>query len=105
MRTPTHGPVTQQKRDVTYCRTLNVGARLLEQRRDPFDGEHLSGKMREQYGLIAGARSDLEHLLVASELEQLQILRMNRRLRDGLSAADRKWRVLVRLVPQSGRHE
>ena len=61
--------------------------------------------MREQHGLIPRARSDLEHALLARELEQLEIAGVHPRLRDRLTVADRQRRVLVRAMAQPGRHE
>src|SRR6266568_4653683 len=61
--------------------------------------------MREEHGLISGSGAHLEHALFAVEMQELEILGVDRWLGDRLAAADGKRRVLVRLVPQSGRNE
>src|SRR6185312_11866559 len=61
--------------------------------------------MREQHRLIARASSDLEHLLLSSELEQLEIARVYPRLRDRLPVPDGQRRILVSAMPQPGWHE
>ena len=80
-------------------------ARRREQRRNALDREDLRDEMREQHGLIARAGADLEHALAALEREDLEVPRMDARLRDGLPAADRKRRILVRAMAHAGGHE
>ena len=98
-------PSPSRSDTLLHARALNVLARLLEQRRNPLDREHLRHEMREQHRLIARARADLEHALLARELQQLEIARVHPRLRDRLPVADRQRRVLVRAMPQPRRHE
>src|SRR5262245_23342342 len=57
--------------------------------------------MREEHGLITGARTNLENALIALELKQLEIARMHPRLRDRLTVADRQRRVFIRAMPQA----
>ena len=91
---PAHAAVAKQERDVAHAGELHRFARLLQQRRNALDREDLLHEMREQHGLIAGARAHLEHALFARELQQLEIPRMDERLRDGLPIADRQRRSL-----------
>src|SRR5207237_3278250 len=53
----------------------------------------------------ARPRPDLEHFLGAFQSEQLQVVRMNVRLRNRLSVTDWQRRVFIRAMPNAGRHE
>src|SRR5450830_932103 len=79
--------------------------RLLVQGRDALDGEHLVDQMRQERGLIASARPDLENALGSLELEQLEVLRMNQWLGDRLTITDRQWRVVVGSVTDTSWNE
>src|ERR1051326_6298145 len=57
---------------------------------DPLDGENALGALGEDRGLIPGPRTDLEHALLAAELERLAHRRDHVRLRDRLLLADRQ---------------
>ena len=77
----------------------------IQQRRDPFHGENLRRELGEQRRLISRSGSDLEDFLLAGEAEQLEISRVNRRLRNRLAVADRKRGILVGTMPDSRRHK
>ena len=66
---------------------------------------HLVRELGEYRGLVARSGADVEDALVAAQREQLADQRDHRRLRDRLSAADRKRGVLVRTAAQFLRHE
>src|SRR6476646_9149231 len=61
--------------------------------------------MRQQHGLVARARAHLQDAFVAGEMEELEVSRMHRWLRDGLPASYRQRRILIRAVAHAGRHE
>jgi uncharacterized protein (TIGR00255 family) len=63
------------------------------------------GELGKHCGLVAGARSDIEHALRAPERERFADPRDHVRLRDRLAGADRQRRIVVRAVAQVGRHE
>src|SRR6267143_1192575 len=99
---PTQRSVSKEKRNIPCADLSDRFTCLVQQLRYALDGEHLSGELRQQSGLISGAGSDLEHLLVAGELEELQIPGVDRRLGNGLSAANRKGRILVGSMANAG---
>src|SRR6185503_4441987 len=73
--------------------------------RNAFYRKHLRHEMRKQHREVSRTGADLEHSLLARELEQLEIPRVDPWLRDRLAVADWQRRVLVRAVPKAGRHE
>ena len=77
----------------------------IEERRDPLHSENLRRKLRKQRRLVSRAGSNLEDLLLSGEVEQLEISRVNRRLRNRLAVADRKRGILVGTMPDSRRHK
>ena len=70
-------------------------ARALGELRDPLDRVHLGRELGEHRRLVAGARADVEHPLVAAQRERLADARDHVRLRDRLLAADRQRGVVV----------
>ena len=76
-----------------------------EERADALDGEHLRHEVRQQHRLIAGTGADLQRAFVARERQELEVARVNGRLRDGLPIADRQRRILIGPMANSRRHE
>jgi hypothetical protein len=64
--------------------------RLVEQRLDAFDGVNLARELREDGGLVAAARADLQHLVVRLGVEPLGHERDHVRLADRLPMSDRR---------------
>src|SRR2546423_645391 len=92
---PTKGSIAKQERNVARTNLLDCFAGFVEQGRNSFDGEDLSGELREKRRLITRSRSDLQHFLISLQVEQLEVSRMNRWLRYRLTVADRQRRVFV----------
>ena len=55
--------------------------------------------------MVARSGSDLEHFLISLELQQLEVSRVNRRLRNGLPVSNRQSRVFVGAVTNTGGNE
>lgn len=72
---------------------------------EALDGEDLPGELGQERRLEPGAGPDLEHPLLAGELQQLEVLGMHPGLRDGLCVADGERRILVRAMLHAGGHE
>src|SRR4029077_1506285 len=72
---------------------------------DPLDRVHFGRQLGEYRGLVAGARADVEHPLLAVKRELLRDQRDHVRLGDRLSAADGERGVSVDRVAQLGRYE
>jgi hypothetical protein len=79
--------------------------RTLGEAAHTFDGEHLRRERRQQRGLVARARTDLEHALLTIQAERFEIPRLREWLRDCLSRPDRQRGVFIRAVTHRLRHE
>ena len=88
--------------DPGRCQRLGGRAR---QHGVALDRDDVAREPRQHGSVVAGAGADVEHVLVAVELEQLAHARDDRRLRDRLPVADRQRRVGPRLAAQAVRHE
>jgi hypothetical protein len=86
--------VADDQVDVLDAGGVEVALSLLGELRLALDAPHLAAKTGEHRGVVARARADVEHLLVAGELEHLAHPRDDHGLRDGLPGADRQRRVL-----------
>src|ERR1700693_2483871 len=87
---PPQRAIAHEKGDIAGANLANRLTRLIEQRRNSFYRENLPRQKREQRRLISGSRSDLQHLLISFELQQLEIPGMNRWLGNGLSISYRE---------------
>src|SRR5437763_889215 len=64
---------------------------------DAFDGKDFRAQLRQHHRLISRSRANLQHLLIAGEIEQLDHARHDVRLRDRLLRSDRQRARTVRL--------
>src|SRR5690606_32541016 len=76
------------------AKVIEDTASALRERFANLDRVHLAREPAEERRLVARARADLEHLLVAAKLEKLEHSRDDRRLRRRLAFGDRERAVL-----------
>jgi hypothetical protein len=82
-----------------------VRARGVDEIGPQLDAPHVAGQPREQRGLVAEARPDLEHALTAAEEQRLDHPGDERRLGGHLAVGDRQRHVDVGLAGQRRRDE
>jgi hypothetical protein len=75
------------------------------ERRVTFNGENFRGEFREQRGSVTGSGSNLENLIVGSELERFEHDRNNVGLRNGLAVGNGKRMIFVGLGAVSFGHK
>src|SRR5437868_10243764 len=102
---PTKGSIAKQEGDVARANLLDCFARFVEQGGNSFDGEDLSGELREKRRLVTRPRPYFQHFLISLQVEQLEVSRMNRWLRYRLTVADRQRRVFVGAMAYTRGHE
>ncbi len=69
------------------------------------DTDHVCDQARQQRGLVAGARADLQHRVVAGQVQRLEHARLQRRLARRLPVPDRHRTVVVGALRQILRQE
>ena len=91
--------------DALVARRRKGAPRAVGELRQALDRVHFGGELGENRRLVAGARADVEHALVALERELLRDQRNDIGLRDGLAGSDRQRRVRVRGLAELLRDE
>ena len=87
---PPQRAVADANPDVVVAHPLQRRPRPLGQTRQTLDGTHAARQLGQHRGLVAGAGTDLQHLLAARELQQRGHEPDDERLRDRLLLADRQ---------------
>src|SRR6266568_2494038 len=102
---PPEGSVAEQEGYVAQADLLNSSPRTVEKCGNSLDREYLRREPRQQRRLVARSGSDLEHFLSSLELQQLEVSRVNRRLRNGFPTPNRESRVFVGAVTNTSGNE
>ena len=102
---PTQRAVTMSKMHVTNLHFHQPLPRLIQQRFQSFDAVYLTGKLREDGGLVSAPGPDLQDLVINTDIQPLGHERDHVRLADRLAVPDRSGAIGERLVLGSSREK